>query len=397
MVSVHGTKTKGKTSIWAHSAARRRGAAGVCCRTWTTRNRHILEWKSCCNIPRTFLLFSLLYALADAVAKRYRPWPKGLRTDSLPWFDSPLVQGASRLRYTDKAQVAATGPYWPKGARNKKTKKFHYCMHGGDRNKELLGGVSILDTHRRIFSNHWNCAAMASILTKLGGLFVTPKFDTASKCFPFCFRGLGAEACCRPKDVELRPAVELGAGGQGISWGNSSLSKVFTRNIAIFTDFMQITWYSSIQISMLKLSCNQVITISRYLTFGLWGGLGGVGVGRRMLRFDTAPNWLLCFFVFSFFTSWIIQKCSRNSNEGVLRSRKGSWCSNDRWLKAAGCCLRQDEWKSGGLGTCSLLLRHGKYTNHLFWSHIIGLTIGLWRQGRTTTSQGHGTYYRYKL
>ena len=57
---------------------------------------------------------------ADAVAKRYRPWPQGLRTDSLPWFDSPLVQGASRLRYTDKAQVAATGPYWPKGARNKK-------------------------------------------------------------------------------------------------------------------------------------------------------------------------------------------------------------------------------------------------------------------------------------
>ena len=35
---------------------------------------------------------------ADAVAKRYRPWPKGLRTDSLPWFDSPLVQGASRLQ-----------------------------------------------------------------------------------------------------------------------------------------------------------------------------------------------------------------------------------------------------------------------------------------------------------
>ena len=59
---------------------------------------------------------------ADAVAKRYRPWPKGLRADSLPWFDSPLVQGASRLRYTDKAQVAATGPYWPKGARNKKKK-----------------------------------------------------------------------------------------------------------------------------------------------------------------------------------------------------------------------------------------------------------------------------------
>ena len=64
---------------------------------------------------------STICYIADAVAKRYRPWPKGLRTDSLPWFDSPLVQGASRLRYTDKAQVAATGPYWPKGARNKKS------------------------------------------------------------------------------------------------------------------------------------------------------------------------------------------------------------------------------------------------------------------------------------
>ena len=28
----------------------------------------------------------------------------GPRADSLPWFDSPLAQGASRLRYTDKAQ-----------------------------------------------------------------------------------------------------------------------------------------------------------------------------------------------------------------------------------------------------------------------------------------------------
>ena len=44
----------------------------------------------------------------------------GPRADSLPWFDSPLVQGASRPRYTDKSSNAATGPYWPKGARNKK-------------------------------------------------------------------------------------------------------------------------------------------------------------------------------------------------------------------------------------------------------------------------------------
>ena len=47
------------------------------------------------------------YLGADAVAKRYRPWPKGLRADSLPWFDSPL--GASRLRYTDKAQMQRPG------------------------------------------------------------------------------------------------------------------------------------------------------------------------------------------------------------------------------------------------------------------------------------------------
>ena len=85
----------------------------------------MLHSKACAvAVPSNTVLLNLELAnfLADAVAKRYRPWPKGLRTDSLPWFDSPLVQGASRLRYTDKAQVAATGPYWPKGARKKKKK-----------------------------------------------------------------------------------------------------------------------------------------------------------------------------------------------------------------------------------------------------------------------------------
>ena len=57
---------------------------------------------------------------ADAVAKRYRPWPKGLRTDSLPWFDSPLVQGASRLRYTDKAQMQRPGHTGRKALATKK-------------------------------------------------------------------------------------------------------------------------------------------------------------------------------------------------------------------------------------------------------------------------------------
>ena len=57
---------------------------------------------------------------ADAVAKRYRPWPKGLRADSLPWFDSPLVQGASRLRYTDKAQLQRPGHTGRKALATKK-------------------------------------------------------------------------------------------------------------------------------------------------------------------------------------------------------------------------------------------------------------------------------------
>ena len=57
---------------------------------------------------------------ADAVAKRYRPWPKGLRADRLPWFDSPLVQGASRLRYTDKAQMQRPGHTGRKALATKK-------------------------------------------------------------------------------------------------------------------------------------------------------------------------------------------------------------------------------------------------------------------------------------
>ena len=60
---------------------------------------------------------------ADAVAKRYRPWPKGLRADSLPWFDSPLVQGASRLRYTDKAQMQRPGHTGRKALATKKKKQ----------------------------------------------------------------------------------------------------------------------------------------------------------------------------------------------------------------------------------------------------------------------------------
>ena len=69
--------------------------------------QRLLGWPPVCN-------------LADAVAKRYCPWPKGLRTDSLPWFDSPLVQGASRLRYTDKAQMQRPGHTGRKALATKK-------------------------------------------------------------------------------------------------------------------------------------------------------------------------------------------------------------------------------------------------------------------------------------
>ena len=38
----------------------------------------------------------------------------GPRADGLPWFDFPLVQSASRLRYTDKSQMQRPGdmPTW---------------------------------------------------------------------------------------------------------------------------------------------------------------------------------------------------------------------------------------------------------------------------------------------
>ena len=49
---------------------------------------------------------------ADAVAKRYRPWPKGLRADSLPWFDSPRSRARVdcgiqiKLKCSDRAILA---------------------------------------------------------------------------------------------------------------------------------------------------------------------------------------------------------------------------------------------------------------------------------------------------
>ena len=44
----------------------------------------------------------------------------GPRADSLPWFDSPLVQGASRPRYTDKAQMQRPGHTGRKALATKK-------------------------------------------------------------------------------------------------------------------------------------------------------------------------------------------------------------------------------------------------------------------------------------
>ena len=53
----------------------------------------------------------------------------GLRAlaDSLPWFDSPLVQGASRLRYTDKAQMQRPGHTGRKALATKKREIFFSC------------------------------------------------------------------------------------------------------------------------------------------------------------------------------------------------------------------------------------------------------------------------------
>ena len=55
--------------------------------------------------------------------------------------DSRPGPGGSRLRYTDKAQVAATGPYWPKGARNKKTFFATFAGPRSDPRKPIGGQI----------------------------------------------------------------------------------------------------------------------------------------------------------------------------------------------------------------------------------------------------------------
>ena len=87
---------------------------------------------------------------ADAVAKRYRPWPKGLRADSLPWFDSPLVQGASRLRYTDKAQMQRPGHTGRKALATKKHVTYTPISHHSSLTTHLpplISHYSALTTH----------------------------------------------------------------------------------------------------------------------------------------------------------------------------------------------------------------------------------------------------------
>ena len=84
---------------------------------------------------------------ADAVAKRYRPWPKGLRADSLPWFDSPLVQGASRLRYTDKAQMQRPGHTGRKALATKKKNSVSNSI------KTIIGNLVYNGTSSRASNN----------------------------------------------------------------------------------------------------------------------------------------------------------------------------------------------------------------------------------------------------
>ena len=92
------------------------------------------------NVKRKIGLFQR--KSADAVAKRYRPWPKGLRADSLPWFDSPLVQGASRLRYTDKAQMQRPGHTGRKALATKKKDYSSGSLYEPKRNKNTTKGRS---------------------------------------------------------------------------------------------------------------------------------------------------------------------------------------------------------------------------------------------------------------
>ena len=61
-----------------------------------------------------------LSALRPLGHGRYRFLASGPRADSLLWFDSPLVQGASRPRYTDKAQMQRPGHTGRKALAKKK-------------------------------------------------------------------------------------------------------------------------------------------------------------------------------------------------------------------------------------------------------------------------------------
>ena len=116
-------ETQGESKRRATGTTRARAAAPA-----TLPQAAAMSHEGSPELPRR-VVDKVLGNLADAVAKRYRPWPKGLRTDSLPWFDSPLVQGASRLRYTDKAQMQRPGHTGRKALATKKDKVLGNLQH----------------------------------------------------------------------------------------------------------------------------------------------------------------------------------------------------------------------------------------------------------------------------
>ena len=89
-----------------------------------------------CQLPE-ILPSQNMRTWADTVAKRYRPWPKGLRADSLPWFDSPRSRARVdcgiqiKLKCSDRARLAE------RRSQQKKEPKHAHMNNWDSMRKEL--------------------------------------------------------------------------------------------------------------------------------------------------------------------------------------------------------------------------------------------------------------------
>ena len=78
------------------------------------------SWTNFLSLLRLCKCFLMRGLVSRRCSEAVSSLASGPRADSLPWFDFPLVQGASRLRYTDKAQMQRPGHTGRKALATKK-------------------------------------------------------------------------------------------------------------------------------------------------------------------------------------------------------------------------------------------------------------------------------------